>query len=138
MTQSSEQIIQQISDSLDQCASISGDITAEVYDRFFKQCGEAVPLMGHSDDGMRGRMLAQVIELLLTDEHLGSDGYLRWEVDNHVLAYGVEVGMYPAFLEAVRDTVKASLNGQWNVDLASAWSTRINTLLEDIYAQAEA
>jgi len=138
MPDASEQIIGTISDSLEQCAEQVGDITAPVYERFFAKCSDAEPLMGHSDDGMKGRMLAQVIELLLTDEHLGDDGYLRWEVDNHLLAYGVEVDMYPAFFEAVRDTVKASLADSWNVDQASAWATRIERLLQDVYTQAAA
>ncbi len=138
MPSSNEHIINTISDSLEQCAEAVGDITAPVYNRFFAQCGDAEPLMGHSDEGMKGRMLAQVIELLLTDEHLGNDGYLRWEVDNHLLAYGVDVGMYPAFFEAVRDTVKDSLGTAWGVAQADAWSTRIKLLLQDVYTQAEA
>lgn len=136
MPTSTEQIINTISNSLEQCAEAVGDITQPVYARFFNQCSAAEPLMGHSDDGMKGRMLAQVIELLLTDEHLGDDGYLRWEVDNHLLAYGVEVDMYPAFFTAVRDTVKASLGNRWGVDQANAWTTRIERLLQDVYTQA--
>ena len=136
MSQQSAQSIATISDSLEQCADAVGDITDVVYDRFFSQCGSAEPLRGHSDTGMKGRMLAQVFELLLTDEHLGDDGYLRWEVDNHLLAYGVEVDMYPAFLEAVRDVVKESLGPAWGTDQAHAWSSRIETLLQDIYAQS--
>ena len=46
--------------------------------------------MDHSDQYMKGRMLAQVFELLLDDEHLGEGSYLRWEVNNHLLAYGVD------------------------------------------------
>ena len=138
MSSNPDQVITTISDSLEQCAEAAGDITDTVYERFFNECGSAEPLMGHSDTGMKGRMLAQVIELLLTDEHLGDDGYLRWEVDNHLLAYGVEVEMYPAFLNAVRDEVKESLGNGWDADQEKAWSTRIDTLLEDIYAQSVA
>ena len=138
MSNETAQTIDTIGDTLEQCAAAVGDITDVAYDRFFSQCGNAEPLMGHSDAGMKGRMLAQVIELLLTDEHLGDDGYLRWEVDNHLLAYGVEVDMYPAFLEAVRDVVKESLGRAWGTDQAKAWSVRIETLLADIYAQSAA
>ena len=134
---SSEQVIEVVGASLETCAEQAGDITSAVYEHFFTHCPNAIPLMGHSDDGMKGRMLAQVFELLLTDEHLGDDGYLRWEVDNHVLAYGVEVDMYPGFLQAVADTVKSSLGDAWSVDHAQAWSTRVATLLADISAHAE-
>jgi len=75
---------------------------------------------------------------LLTDEHLGEDGYLRWEVDNHVLAYGVDVSMYRAFLDAFRDTVKYALGNEWRAAHASAWANRIETLLAEIYAEAQA
>ena len=136
MSDNTAQIIDTVSRSLEQCADTAGDITDRVYERFFSQCGDAMPLMGHSDTGMKGRMLAQVFELLLTDEHLGDDGYLRWEVDNHVLAYGVEVGMYPAFFTALADTVKESLGDAWGEDQEQAWSSRIGKLLEDIYAQS--
>jgi len=134
----SEQDIAGVSDSLERCAEAAGDITEEVYQRFFKVCGNAVDLMGHSDQYMKGRMLAQVVELLLTDEHMGEEGYLRWEVDNHVLAYGVDVGMYNAFLDALRDTVRDAVGDAWGPAHAKAWAGRVDSLLEEIYAEAQA
>jgi hypothetical protein len=54
-------------ESLEQLAEREGDIAAEVYERFFASCGSAVPLMGHSDVHMRGRMLDEVFGLLTWD-----------------------------------------------------------------------
>lgn len=133
-----EQTLITISDSLEQCAEQAGDITDAVYERFFAICPSAEPLMGHSDQGMKGRMLAQVIELLLTDEHLGEDGYLRWEVDNHLLAYGVEVGMYTTFMSALHEIVRNSLGDAWSDSQQQAWESRISTLLNDIQTEAAA
>ena len=121
-----------ISDSLEQCAAIGGDITEAVYERFFALSAAAGPLMAHSDNGMQGRMLAQVLELMLTDEHLGEQGYLRWEVDNHLLAYGVSLPMYDAFFQALQDTVRDTLRHEWRRPQAQAWASRIETLLADI------
>ena len=127
-----------ISTSLEDCAELEGDITDKVYARFFATCEAALPLMEHSDQYMKGRMLAQVFELLLDDDHLGEGGYLRWEVNNHLLAYGVDVAMYRSFLDALCEVVKESLSANWTQALASAWDTKIYGLLTDIYSDANA
>ena len=106
--------------------------------RFFAANDAASDLMAHSDEGMRGRMMAQTLELLLTDEHLGEGGYLRWEVNNHLLAYGVDVSMYEGFLNAVVDVIKESLGEDWNDCYAQAWRTKVDALLTDIFAEASA
>ena len=114
-----------VEESLMICAERLGDISDPVYERFFAANGDAAGLMAHSDEGMRGRMMAQTLELLLTDDHLGEGGYLRWEVNNHLLAYGVDVGMYQGFLQAVLDVVQDSLGTDWNEQYAQAWTTKI-------------
>jgi hypothetical protein len=129
---------QLISTSLETCAELEGDITEKVYAQFFTTCEAALPLMDHSDQYMKGRMLAQVFELLLDDDHLGEGGYLRWEVNNHLLAYGVDVVMYRSFLDALCDVVKKSLGTTWTVALARAWATKIDQLLAEIYSEASA
>lgn len=127
-----------VEESLAICAERLGDISDPVYEKFFAGSGEAAGLMAHSDEGMRGRMMAQTLELLLTDEHLGEGGYLRWEVNNHLLAYGVDVGMYQGFLQAVLDVVQESLGEDWHADYAQAWRAKIDALLADIFAEANA
>ncbi len=122
--------------SLEQCSENEGDIIEQVYERFFSGCQAAIPLMHHSDEHMKGRMLAQVFELLLDDDQIGEDGYLRWEVKNHLGAYGVDVSMYKSFLDALCETVKHSLGSAWTTSQASAWAERIDSLLQDIYSEA--
>ena len=126
-----------ISDSLDACAEIAGDITAEVYQRFFATNSDAAALMAHSDDHMQGRMLAETITLLLTDEHFGEEGYLKWEVNNHLLGYGVTVEMYQTYLAAVKDTVQAVLGEHWTQAHHAAWTQRVDRLLREIYSEAD-
>lgn len=89
-----------ILDSLEQLADQDVDLTDDVYERFFESCTAASALMRHTDQHMRGRMLGQALELLLTKD---VSEYLEWEIDNHQSAYAVEADMYKPFFLAIRD-----------------------------------
>lgn len=119
-------------DTLEVCAERGGDISPLVYERFFETCPAADSLMGHSDDHMRGRMLEQTFELLLSDEHLGEGGYLDWELDNHLLAYQVAGSMYEHFLGAIRDVVERFVGTDWTSNDTEAWDEQINKILEKV------
>lgn len=123
-----------IIDTLERCGERAGDISPAVYKTFFDATPEAYGLMAHSDEGMKGRMLAQTIELLLDEDAGSTNNYLRWEVTNHVSAYAVHLEMYPAFLSALRNTVADTLGDQWGEAEAKAWDARINSLLDEINA----
>ncbi len=73
-----------ISDSLECYAERHGDMAPRVYKRFFELNPEAAALMEYSDEYMRGRMFASMLELFLSDEHLEPGGYLTWELENHI------------------------------------------------------
>lgn len=113
------------------------DLADDIYQRFFDSCEAAVPLMGNSDIYMRGRMLEQVYELFMDESHEGEGGYLRWEVDNHLDAYNVDVSMYESFLHAVKDATKAVLQANWDSRHEKAWDSRISSLLSDIHQHAQ-
>ena len=66
--------IKLISDSLELYAERHGDMAPRVYERFFELNREAAALMEYSDEHMRGRMFASMVELFLSDEHLGPGG----------------------------------------------------------------
>ena len=123
-----------IIDTLERCGERAGDISPAVYKSFFAANPEAFELMAHSDDGMKGRMLAQTIELLMDEDAGATNDYLRWEVNNHVSAYAVHLEMYPDFLTALRNTVAETLGDQWGEPEALAWDTRIGSLLDEIKA----
>lgn len=125
-----------VTSTLEQCAELDVDLTPEIYDVFFKTCAESVPLMGHSDAYMRGRMLEQVFELILDDSPQGPGSYLHWEVDNHVTAYGVDAAMYDAFLRAIKEAVKRTIDDNWQDEFEAAWDARIEALLADIHNHA--
>jgi hypothetical protein len=120
-----------IMDALERLAEQDVDLTDDVYQRFYASCGAASSLMRHTDQHMRGRMLAQVYELLLASD---DNEYIEWEVDNHRSAYAVETDMYEPFLFAIRDAVRHQLGSDWQTSDDHAWDKRISTLLGVIAA----
>ena len=89
------------------------DLLEPFYRRFFQLCPEALILMGHSDEPMRGRMLEQTIELLMDSELQGPGNYFRWEIANHLSAYGVSAEMYAAYFQALGDELSEALGEAW-------------------------
>ena len=128
MTEATDWVIH----SLELCAELDHDITDAVYEHFFTACPAAIPLMGHSDEHMRGRMMAQVLELLMENVDYQPGDYLDWEVENHVNAYAVETSMYSAFLPAVKQAVQETLGSQWQAEHESNWNARLTKMEEAI------
>ena len=118
-----------ILDSLEQLADQDVDLTDDVYERFFESCTAASALMRHTDQHMRGRMLGQALELLLTKD---VSEYLEWEIDNHQSAYAVEADMYKLFFLAIRDAVRQRLGSNWQASHSDEWDARITALIADI------
>ena len=108
------------------------DLQQETYRRFFQLCPEAQGLMGHSDKPMRGRMLEQTYELLMDAKLQGPDSYFRWEIRNHVSAYGVSASMYGAFFQALEATIAQALGEAWKQQMAKAWPQRVEDLLHEV------
>ena len=121
-----------ISESLSLCDDLMGDITPLVYQRFFELDASAARLMEYSDEHMRGRMFASVLELFLSDDPFKSDGFLAWELDNHVSAYSVTSTMYESLFKAFIDVVKDSLGEAWSPEVASAWTARIARIMTEV------
>ena len=125
-----------VTNTLEQCAELDIDLTPAIYDVFFETCAAAVPLMDHSDEHMRGRMAEQVFELIMDDSLEGAGNYLRWEVDNHLSAYSVDVSMYRSFFASVKEAVKHTIVDAWQDEHERAWDARIEALLADIHRHA--
>ena len=121
-----------ISESLSLCDDRVGDITSLVYQRFFEIDTSAASLMEYSDQHMRGRMFASVLELFLSDDPFENDGFLAWELDNHVSAYSVTQGMYESLFRAFIDVVKETLGEAWSTDFEGAWTTRIARIMNEV------
>jgi hemoglobin-like flavoprotein len=133
MTDSNAQPL--ILDSFERAADSAADITMAVYERYFARCPESRALMRHVDRHMQGRMMTEVLELLMMEDPHAVRDYLAFETRSHA-SYGVERYMYANLLQSVRDAVQAALGAQWNVAYASAWSDRLSKLLAEIEAVA--
>lgn len=108
------------------------DLLVPFYRRFFLLCPEAEALMGHSDEPMRGRMLEQTIELLMDGELQGPGNYFRWEIANHLSAYGVSADMYTAYFQALGDELREALGEDWHASFEKGWDLRIADLLQEV------
>ena len=128
----SDEEIEQISLSLALYAERIGDMVPFVYDRFFDLDKNAKALMAYSDEHMRGRMFASVLELFMSDEHLDAGGYLDWELDNHLRAYGVTPAMYETFFESVVTTLSEGLGDEWTETSSQAWQGRVTRIMEHV------
>ena len=124
--------IKLISDSLELYAERHGDMAPRVYERFFELNREAAALMEYSDEHMRGRMFASMVELFLSDEHLGPGGYLDWELENHIKAYSATTAMYESLFQSMRDVLDKDLGIDWRPEWQHAWSNRIARILQQV------
>jgi len=124
--------------SFELAAERIGDIVGPVYDRYFARDPDAEALMSHMDPLTRGRMLDEVVRLLLTGDYESEAGYLNFEVKNHEGAYRVRPRMYAELLDAVRETIAAGIGSDWDDACAAAWEARIGALLEEISARSAA
>lgn len=114
-------------DSLARVAERDEDITRDLYRAFADRCPEQAALMSHMDDYMLGRMMADVLTLVMTPPTEIDRDYLAFEVSSH-RAYGVTPDMFAPLLDVVRDTVRASLGAGWSDAIDTAWRHRIDEL----------
>lgn len=122
-----EVIVQSFSDA----AQTGQDITAKTYAAYFERCPGSDELMAHTDHRMRGRMMEEVLKLLMAEDLSSLGDYLRFETKTHE-GYGVEPVMYHNLLLAVRDTVRELLGNGWGHDYERSWDGRIEYLAEHI------
>ena len=108
------------------------DLSPQIYERFFQLRPDAEGLMQQADVSMRGRMLDQTFELLMDPDLLGPESYFRWEVRNHVSAYGVSADMYGPYFQAIGEVLAQALGAVWTQQFASAWRVRVADLLQDL------
>ena len=121
-----------ISESLELYAKRYGDMAPRVYERFFELNPAAAALMEYSDEYMRGRMFASMLELFLSDEHLEPDGYLTWELENHIKAYSATTPMYESLFQSVMEVLIADLASEWRPEWNIAWTNRLTRIMSHV------
>ncbi len=118
--------------SLELAADKAGDITPEIYRRYFASCPGSQDLMSHIDDLVRGKMMEEVFRLIMVQDYDEESHYLNFEVKNHKYAYSVLPHMYTNLLNAVHVTVKESVAEAWNPGMENAWQARIGSLISEL------
>ncbi|HIG40849.1 MAG: globin [bacterium] len=118
--------------SLELAADKAGDITPEIYRRYFASCPGSQDLMSHIDDLVRGKMMEEVFRLIMVQNYDEESHYLNFEVKNHKYAYSVQPHMYTNLLNAVHVTVKESVAEAWSPGMEDAWQTRIGRLISEL------
>ena len=124
-----------ILESLELVAEVAGDITGPVYERYYAACPAAGELMSHVDQHMQGRMMDELLRLLMTDDLDGEQGCLDFEVNNHT-GYRVALNMYPVLLAAIHGVVRDAVGERWSDAFEQAWAERVGSLLGAIDARA--
>lgn len=120
-----------IVESLELVAERRGDVTADVMRIYHQRCPASAALMDHMDEYMMGRMMDQVLLLLMEDGREELENYLKFETGNHE-SYGVQPHMYDSLLSSVRDCVAEVLGDDFDPSMQAAWQARIGVLLEAI------
>lgn len=121
-----------IAASLERAGERGGDITQAVYGRYYALCPGSRELMAHVDAYIQGRMLAEVIDLLMVEDVEGERDYLEFEIRNHA-SFGVRPEMYRDLFEALRTTVRDQLRSDaWSADIDAAWTRQIERILAAI------
>ncbi len=116
-------------------AEKAGDVAPAVFERYFERCQESKALMDHMDEHMLGRMMDQVLLLIMEsgEEELAS--YLTFETANH-RSYGVEAHMYGSLLNSVQDVIAETLGEDLTPRMGQAIRARIDYLLGALTAAA--
>ena len=124
-----------IRQSMEAVAEADVDISPAVYEAFSASMPESDQHLAILDERMKGRMLDQVLLLLMESGEEELEGYLRFETKAHA-AYGVEQPMYEALMNSVCGVIQEGLGDGYDSDTAAAFDERIQFLLNRIAAAA--
>jgi hypothetical protein len=116
--------------SLEIVAEKCGDINTAVYERYFQKSPGSEELMSHIDHLVRGKMMEEVMRLLMLEDTAAEDEYLSFEMKTHEQAYSVIQSMYTSLLTSVWEIVREGVADDWTKEFEDAWQERIASLSE--------
>ena len=120
--------LQPLVDTLESAATAAPDIYELAFDRYFELCPESKQLLQHSDQLMRGRMMEQVMGLLMDESAADLETYFRFEVSNHE-GYGAALHMYQHLFAACKEVTEANSGEVWTARANACWDQQISLLL---------
>jgi hypothetical protein len=80
------------------------------------------------DHLVRGKMMEEIMRLLMSEDFAGEDEYLTFEMKTHEEAYSVIKSMYGSLLHSVWEILKEGLGDEWTDAFEAAWDNRIQAL----------
>jgi len=127
-----------IESALEQLIETGGDLGQDCFARFFERSEEGRGLMEHMDEVHRGKMMAEIYRLLLTPDLSTETDYLNWESKNHQTAYFVPKSLYPVFMDALIESISASLGADWTQTVAEAFQVQCDRIVQEIQTRYSA
>jgi hypothetical protein len=121
--------------AMERVADKAGDITPAIFDRYFERCSDSRALMDHMDEHMLGRMMDQVLLLIMEPGEDELASYISFETASH-RSYGVQAHMYESLMRSVEDVIAETLGDDFTAPMARALKARIDYLLSAISAAA--
>lgn len=114
--------------SFELAADKAGDVTDAIYEQYLKDCPDSEKLLENVDPGVKGKMIQEVLRLIMVDDYQEEVEYLNFEVNFHKGSYSVEEHMYANLLKAVHTVIKEASADQWTEEFENAWLARTETL----------
>ena len=118
-----------IDQSLERAAETLDDFSEQVYKHYFDLQPDAEQLMSHIDDIVRGKMMAEIIRLLLVEDYQQEQDYLLFEARTHADSYFVVDDMSADLLTAVVAAVQEGAQDSWDAKFEQAWDEKSQSLL---------
>jgi hypothetical protein len=121
--------------AMERVADKAGDIAPAIFARYFERCGESRALMDHMDEHMLGRMMDQVLLLIMEPGEEELTSYIEFETASH-RSYGVQPHMYESLMRSVQDILARELGDEFTQEMNDALQGRVDYLLNEITAAA--
>lgn len=118
-------------ESLEKVAEACGDLTPAVYERFFAIHPEARSLF-RLDDRTRGRMLGEILEILLelAQAHAYMPATIEELAKDHASYGHIPLDLYRDLLGALIGVMADGLGDAWTEAYAAAWRRQVERLME--------
>jgi len=115
--------------ALECAAADDPKLNERIYKNFYDAMPDAEQLMSHVDEGVRGKMMAEIYRLLLTKDVTASDSeYLVFETKTHANSYFVQPEMYRLLSDVLLQTLRLSAARVWGPAVEASVSRRLNAM----------
>jgi len=115
--------------ALECAAADDPKLNERIYKNFYDAMPDAEQLMSHVDEGVRGKMMAEIYRLLLTKDVAASDSeYLVFETKTHANSYFVRPEMYRVLSDVLLQTLRLSAARVWGPAVEASVSRRLNAM----------